>query len=208
MAIHPIPPTGGVPDAAKVTVPESRAKKAAVDKAQPATDTEAAVFERSEAPAGSARTYTRDAATLSQIKAQVEQKFASLRSLVEELFTMQSLKTGEGKGLGYDQIMQKYDGNLKSFYQNLEVDDATRLKARQDISEDGFWGVKQASERAIQFAIALSGGDKSKLATLKDAIEKGYRNAERSWGGTLPDICQKTKEATLKGLDDWADGLR
>jgi len=66
-------------------------------------------------------------------------------------------------------------------------------------------GVKQTSERAIEFAKALSGGDPSKAALLKDAIEKGYKAAEKAWGGELPEICKQTQEATLKGLDDWAN---
>jgi hypothetical protein len=118
---------------------------------------------------------------------------------------MQSLKTGESKGLNYDQIMEKYDGKLKDFYQNLEVVDSTRLNAQQEISEDGFWGVKQTSERAIEFAKSLSGGDSSKVALLRVAIEKGYKDAEKAWGGELPEICKQTQEATLKGLYDWAN---
>lgn len=34
--------------------------------------------------------------------------------------------------------MQKYDGETQGVYQNLQVDDETRLKAQQEISEDGF----------------------------------------------------------------------
>ncbi len=40
-----------------------------------------------------------------------------------------------------------------------------------------------------------------------EAIEKGFANAERAWGGALPDICVKTKEATMKGLDAWANEI-
>lgn len=66
-------------------------------------------------------------------------------------------------------------------------------------------GVKQTSQRAIQFAKALSGGDPSKIALLKKAVEEGYKAAEKAWGGELPEICKQTQEATLQGLDDWAN---
>ncbi|CQR74844.1 hypothetical protein SOV_08650 [Sporomusa ovata DSM 2662] len=166
---------------------------------------EAAVYEKSDQTAAHTKAaYTRDTATLSEITRQVDAKLATLRATVENLFSMQSVKKGEAQGLTYYQIMEKYDGKLKEFYQNLEVDEDTRLTAQQEVSEDGFWGVKKTSERAIEFAKALSGGDPSKIELLKGAIEEGYKAAEKAWGGELPEICRQTQAATLKGLDDWA----
>lgn len=166
---------------------------------------EAAVYEKSDQTAANTKaTYTKDTATLSEITKQVEAKLATLRATVETLFSTQGVKKGEAQGLTYDQIMEKYDGKLKEFYQNLEVDEDTRLTAQQEVSEDGFWGVKQTSERAIEFAKALSGGDPSKIELIKGAIEDGYKAAEKAWGGELPEICRQTQAATLKGLDDWA----
>ena len=171
---------------------------------QVASTGEAAVFEKTTQTATGAKTYTRDTVTLSEINQQVETKLSSLRAAVENLVAMQGVKTGEAQGLSYDQILTKYDGNLKEFYQNLKVDDATRLKAQQDISADGFWGVKQTSERTIEFAKAISGGDPAKIELLRQSIVDGYAAAEKSWGGELPEISKQTQEATLKGLDDWA----
>lgn len=166
---------------------------------------QAAIYEKSDPTTTNPKqTYTRDTVKLDEINRQVDMKLSSLRSTVENLVSMQSVKNGEAKGLNYDQILAKYDGKLKDFYQNLNVDDKTRLTAQQDISEDGFWGVKQTSQRAIDFAKALCGGDPSKVAALKSSIEEGYRAAEKSWGGELPEICKQTQAATLKGLDDWA----
>ena len=194
-----------VTNAVKVIDNEYKSKVGSTDTTQVIPVTEAAVYEASEQTTNSNKiTYTRESATLSEISKQVEAKLSNLRGIVENLFTMQSLKAGEGKGLNYDQIMEKYDGRLKEFYQNLEVDDSTRLKAQQEISEDGFWGVKQTSTRAIDFAKALAGGDPAKIAVLRDAIEAGYKAAEKAWGGELPEICKQTQAATLKGLDDWA----
>ena len=208
MAINPVStlPQSGITNAVNVIANASTSGVVAADTTQTIPATKAAVYERSEQTTNNAKTtYTRDSATLNEISKQVEAKLANLRGIVENLFTMQSVKTGEGKGLSYDQIMEKYDGKLKDFYQNLKVDDATSLKAQQDISEDGFWGVKQASSRAIDFAKALSGGDPSKAALLRKAIVDGYNAAEKAWGGALPEICKQTQEATLKGLDDWAN---
>ena len=35
------------------------------------------------------------------------------------------------------------------------------------------------------------------------AMEKGYKNAEKAWGGKLPDICQETLDAANKLFDDY-----
>lgn len=181
------------------------ASAASVDSKQLPSAGKAAVYEKSAKTTPSEhKTYTKDTLTLSEISKQVEAKYASLRETVENFVSMQRVKSGEAQGFSYDQIMKKYDGRLKEFYQNLKVDDATKMKAQQDISEDGFWGVKQTSERTIAFAKALSGGDPSKISLLKKSIEEGYNAAEKAWGGELPEICRQTQEATLKGLDDWA----
>lgn len=200
MAINPVslPPQSGITNVTKASV-------VTPDTTKKTLDAEAVIYEKIDQPnVITKNTYTRDTAALSEINKQVETKLASLRAAVENLINMQSMKNGEAQGLSYDQIMEKYDGKLKDFYQNLEVDDATRLSAQQEISEDGFWGVKQTSQRAIEFAKALSGGDPSKIGLLKKAIEEGYRAAEKSWGGELPEICKQTQEATMKGLDEWA----
>ncbi len=205
MAIQAVPPAvqNRANDAAKLAKGNAASATSESAGAESAIG-EATVFEKSTQPPGAAQTYTKDTAKLDEINKAVEEKLASLRSTVEKLISMQQVKSGEAAGLSYDQIMSKYDGKLKEFFSKLKVDDETRSKAQQDIAADGFWGVKQTSERAIEFAKALSGGDPSKIALLRTAIEDGYKAAEKSWGGELPELCKQTQEATLKGLDEWA----
>lgn len=177
---------------------------AAADTTQIASAGEAAVYEKSDpSTAKTETTYTKKA-TLSDISRQVELKMASFRAVVEKLVAAQQVKTGQAQGLSYDEIIAKYDGHLKNFFQTLEADPATRLQAQQEISEDGFWGVKQTSERILSMAKSLSGGDPSKIALLRKAIEDGFAAAEKAWGGELPEISRQTREAVMKGLDDWA----
>lgn len=209
MAVNPISTAGqsgaNIPNIANASAVITKVDTP--DTAQSILSQDAAVYDKSDkAPTNTKRNYTRDAVTLSEISKQVEGKLASLRATVEELVARQSVKNGEAQGLNYDQIMEKYNGRLKEFYQNLEVDDATRLNAQQEISEDGFWGVKQTAARVIDFAKAVSGGDPSKINLLKQAIEEGYKAAEAAWGGELPEICKQTQTAIMQGLDDWAGG--
>ena len=39
---------------------------------------------------------------------------------------------------------------------------------------------------------------------MRKAIEKGFSQAAKLWGDELPEISQKTHEAVMKGLDEWA----
>lgn len=202
MAINPISSPTEVVGADKVSHQQSR--KAYSDKRGAGAETEGAVYEKSEPKEKDGKLYSKNAAKTSGISLKAEAKFAGLRGVVENMLKMQSVKSAESNGLRFDQIFKKYDGQLKNYFENLQVDEATRLKAQQDIAEDGYWGVKQTSQRLIDMAVSLSGGDTSKLAELKDAIAKGFAAAEKSWGGALPDICYQTREAVFKGLDDWA----
>jgi len=88
------------------------------------------------------------------------------------------------------------------------VDPEISLQAQKDIADDGYWGVEQTSDRLVSFAIALSGGDTSKADLLIEAVKKGFEEAERIWGGKLPDISYKTLDAVIKKLEAWRDGLR
>ena len=84
------------------------------------------------------------------------------------------------------------------------IDIHTVNEAKELISEDGPYGVQAVSDRIVDFAIAVSGGDKSKLEELKAAIDKGFEKARDAFGGTLPDICNQTHDEVMRKLDDWA----
>ena len=97
--------------------------------------------------------------------------------------------------------------SLADMFKNMEVDEETRAQAEKDISEDGYWGVEQTSDRLVDMAKALSGGDPTKADELMSAIQKGYDQATKAWGDKLPDICQKTIDAANDKLTKWRDGL-
>ena len=41
------------------------------------------------------------------------------------------------------------------------------------------------------------------MKKMQQAVKKGYDMAQATWGGALPEICQKTLEATNKLFDDY-----
>ena len=103
------------------------------------------------------------------------------------------------------EIVRKSQG-LKSLFENLTVDADTIAQAKKDIAEDGYWGVEKTSDRILDFAKALSGGDKDKADELLNAFKKGFSQATGAWGDKLPSICQDTYDAVVKKFDDWKNG--
>ena len=80
-------------------------------------------------------------------------------------------------------------------------------QAKKDIAEDGEWGVEKTSERMFEMAKALSGDDPTKADEMISAVKKGLKQATQAWGEDLPEISQKTVDATIKKLEEWRDGL-
>jgi len=141
----------------------------------------AAVYEKS---SGTVRP---DTATLSEIKAAVNASTERLRELVSRLLTQQGQTWNNA-----------FNINM------INIDDATRAEAASLVAEDGFWGVEQTAQRIFDFAKAISGGDPSKLEQLRGAVEQGFKNAERIWGGELPEISRNTLSRVREMFDGWA----
>ena len=86
---------------------------------------------------------------------------------------------------------------------NYTVDAKTKAEAEAAISEDGFWGVKQTSQRIFDFAAALAGDDVETMKKMQAAVEKGFEQAGAAWGGELPSICGDTHTAVGKLFDEY-----
>lgn len=87
---------------------------------------------------------------------------------------------------------------------SIDFRDLTPEKARELISEDGYLGVEQTSERIVQFALSIADGDPNKLAEIKASIDKGFQMAAEALGGVLPNISIETYNAIMDKLDAWA----
>lgn len=86
---------------------------------------------------------------------------------------------------------------------NLQVDQETKAAAQEAISENGYWGVKQTSERIFQMAQALAGDDVDKMHEMQAAVKRGYEAAGKAWGGDLPGIAGDTISAVDKMFEDY-----
>lgn len=156
---------------------------------------EAAKYEKSEV-SEKKQVAKYDAATIEKMKAEAEQKTAQLRTLVEKMLLKQGQK--------FTTLADAFDMIKEG---TIEVDDEIAAEAAKEVADDGYWGVEQTSERLFSFAKALAGNDPTKADTMLEALQKGFDEAGKSWGGELPEICQKTLEAAKKKLTDWRDGV-
>lgn len=152
-------------------------------------DAEAATFEadggRTYSSSATRTGYTIDTDTIERLKSENEARMANL---VQQML---------GKQINKSNILEAINSG-KFSAEDIE-------QAKKDTAEDGYWGVEQTSDRLVKFAVALTGGDPDKLDSMIEAFEKGYAEAEKQWGGKLPELTQKTREATLKKFQDLKD---
>lgn len=154
-------------------------------------DDNAVVYEPSQEAA--TQKYKPNVELINKLKADAEARTAQLRSLVEKLMV------GQGNTIGTAD-------DIWSFLRkgDFTVDAETKAQAQADIAEDGYWGVKQTSDRILDFAKALTGGNPDKIEEMRDAFKQGFEMATKTWGDELPEISQKTYEATMEKFDAWA----
>lgn len=137
------------------------------------------------------------AALVEQLKADQESRQAQLTDLVKKMMGQQATT--------YANANDMWKFLAKG---NFTVDAQTKMQAQKDISEDGYYGVKQTSERLFDFASALAGDDVDKMKEMQAAMEKGFKLATKSWGRDLPDISQKTLDAANKKFEEYYESKK
>ena len=122
-----------------------------------------------------------------QLQALSDQRVASFKNMVQTMLGKQ-VKTLN-----------------KSLFEGISISAADKQAAIDAISPGGAWSPENVANNILNMAKALSGGDQSKIETLRNAVLKGFAAAEKTWGGKLPSITDETKEIIMKGFDEWAN---
>ena len=128
------------------------------------------------------------AAIVEQLKSAEEEREKSLSDMVRRMISGQK-----------DAFDTANNGLLTK---NISAEAIRR--AKEDISEDGYYGVKQTSQRLFDFAGALAGDDVEKMRKMQAAMNKGIEQAAAKLGG-LPSICKETQTAANKLFDEYYD---
>ncbi len=137
------------------------------------------------------------AEVVAKLKSDSQRQIDSFKSMVQDMFQKQGLAVKNS-----DDIWSMLASG------NYTVDQATADKAKSLISEDGYWGVDQTSDRIFEMAKALSGGDEEGMNKMFAAFEKGYKQATKSWGRELPDISKQTYDAVQQKFKDYQNSLK
>lgn len=156
----------------------------------------AATYEASnvsdKASASSVKSKAANPELIAKLKADSDNRLQQLQSLVTNMFKKQGITIGTA-----DDMWKVLASG------NFTADADTIAKAKEDISEDGYWGVKQTSDRIFDFAQALAGDDEEKMKAMKEAVEKGFKEATKTWGKELPNISKNTYNAVMDKFDKY-----
>ncbi|MEA1916646.1 MAG: hypothetical protein U9N42_03845 [Campylobacterota bacterium] len=95
---------------------------------------------------------------------------------------------------------------FKSFLSDIGYDgppiaELSQEEATELVSEDGFFGVKETSERIANFVINGAGDDEDMLRAGRAGILEGFEQAKQISGGKLPDISYQTIDKAVEMID-------
>ena len=134
------------------------------------------------------------AALVKSLKDDLNNQMSRFTNMMTQMFQKQGITASQAQGDDFCKMIANG---------NFTVDEKTKSEAQQAISEDGFWGVKQTSQRIFDFAQALAGDDVDTMKKMQAAVEKGFEQAGAAWGGELPSISGETHSAVTKLFDDY-----
>lgn len=104
-----------------------------------------------------------------------------------------------------DDFTKAYD-QFQSFLQDVgysgkPIAELSQDEAAELVSEDGVFGISQTSERIANFVINGAAGNEDMLRAGREGMLQGFKEAEAMWGGELPEISQKTMQASIEMVD-------
>ncbi len=128
----------------------------------------------------------------------------ALRSHLSEfkmdLFEKTSDNFATQSGLAH--LINNSDFDVSSLQHNgRSILDLSPEEAADLVSEEGFYGVKNTAQRLSGFVINGAGDDLEKVKAGREGIARGFKEAEKLWGGQLPDISYETFDLALKQID-------
>lgn len=134
------------------------------------------------------------ASLVQSLKEDLSNQMSRFTNMMMQTFQKQGITANQAKGNDFWKMIASG---------NFTVDPQIKAEAQEAISENGYWGVSQTSQRIFDFACALAGDDVDKMKEMQAAVEKGFQQAGLAWGGELPSICGNTHTAVTKLFDDY-----
>jgi hypothetical protein len=113
--------------------------------------------------------------------------------------TLQSL-SNQNALFHFNQLSQEDKSSL--FYKDTPISKLSSDEAGALVSEDGYFGIAETSQRIIDFVIKGAGDDIERLKAGREGILRGFAEAEKAWGGKLPGLSYETLEKSLEFIDE------
>lgn len=185
--------TQNVQSANTVTAPAATEKKEDASASAVKKDVDQAEFSK-DTSVTTKMSDSQRAALVKSLKDDLNNQMSRFTNMMTQMFQKQGITANLSEGNDFWRMMASG---------NYTVDEKTKAEAQEAISEDGYWGVNQTSQRIFDFAYALAGDDPDKMKEMQAAVEKGFEQAGEAWGGDLPSICGDTHTAVNKLFDDY-----
>lgn len=136
--------------------------------------------------------YKPDLEAIQKLKTELDQTQERVKQLMIAMFQRQ--------GLDVPNLSDIKIADLK----NIKIDKTAQKEAEAMIADGGELSAENVSNRIVDFAKAISGGDRSKLDLLKSAIDEAYDEVKKEFGAEeLPEVTQKTYRMIMAKLDAW-----
>ena len=128
----------------------------------------------------------------------------------DNLITQASLTSNEKDVLDFLSGNESQSGmNLENIeYTGKAITELTQDEAKELVSDEGFFGVTQTSDRVSNFVFNFAGDNLEILEKGREGIVKGFQEAEKLFGGEPPEISYKTQERTLALIDEKINSLK
>ena len=115
-----------------------------------------------------------------------------------------------------DQLKKMSSEIVKNFLKDagINVDSSDDVDGSENVSiVPEYWNAENTSQRVVDFATSFFDAFKGKgdgfLNKIKNAIENGFSQAQKAFGGEYPDgvskLVNETHDLIMKKLDNWAE---
>ncbi|HIO90599.1 MAG TPA: hydrogenase-4 component G [Campylobacterales bacterium] len=92
-------------------------------------------------------------------------------------------------------------------YTGKPIDQLNPLEATELLGDGGFFSVENTAARASGFVMSFAGNNVELLREGRAGIIQGFEEAEKLWGGKLPDIAYESHNLALKQIDEKINSL-
>ncbi|MGR3316926.1 MAG: hypothetical protein ACUZ8O_00380 [Candidatus Anammoxibacter sp.] len=103
---------------------------------------------------------------------------------------------------GIFNVSQSSSFDLSFKFKSKSITTLTQGEAKEQVGDNGFFGVDETANRILNLATGDANDNDEKLRIARDAVLKGFREAEAIFGGALPQISHDTLNKVLEGIDD------